>query len=139
MSTDPFHLDRFTEAQATAYEQARRELARGRKQSHWMWFIFPQVAGLGTSAMAQRYAISGVAEAEAYLAHPVLGARLRECVRLVNEAHPTPLATVFGYPDDLKFHSSVTLFDRVEPRAVFADALQVWFGGRPDEGTVRRM
>ena len=136
---DLFRLNRFLEAQADTYDHAHRELERGRKQSHWMWFIFPQVAGLGSSAMAVRYAISGLAEAQAYLDHPVLGPRLLECVALVNAAHPTPLAVVFGYPDDLKFHSCVTLFDRAASGTVFAQALERWFAGTPDQATLQKL
>ena len=116
----------------------------GEKRSHWMWFIFPQVAGLGSSGMAQRYAISGREEAVAYLKHPVLGARLREITAAVNAASGRSLGQVFGYPDDLKFHSSMTLFAEAAlssspEETVFADALQTWFGGKKDEATLKRL
>ncbi len=139
MPTDPYNLTRFVQAQAGTYDQAHRELTRGRKQSHWMWFIFPQMQGLGASSMAQRYALSGLAEATAYLAHPLLGPRLRDCTRLVNQAYPTPLETVFGYPDDLKFHSSITLFDQAEPQTIFSEALKLWFQARPDQPTLSKL
>ena len=122
-SEDPFDLQRFIDAQAPVIEDALAELRAGRKRTHWMWFVFPQIAGLGSSAMAVRYAIGSPAEARAYLAHPVLGDRLRECVRLV-VATSRPLADVFGHPDDMKFRSCVTLFAAVAPaQAVFAEAL----------------
>ena len=139
MSTDPHNLSRFLQAQEDTYPQAHRELSQARKQSHWMWFIFPQIHGLGSSSMAQRYAISGLAEAQAYLAHPILGPRLRDCVALVNQAHPTPLATVLGYPDDLKFHSSITLFNAAESHTIFAEALKLWFHSKPDRATETRL
>ena len=107
---DPFDLQRFVDAQASVYERVRAELRNGRKQSHWMWFIFPQIAGLGHSAMAQRYAISSLREAEAYLKHPVLGPRLRECTRLMLRIEGKSAHDILGSPDDLKFHSSLTLF-----------------------------
>ncbi len=136
--TDSFRLERFVEAQLETYAEARAELAAGRKRTHWMWFIFPQIAGLGSSGMAQRYAISGRAEAEAYLAHDVLGPRLRECTGLVNAREGRAVGEIFGYPDDLKFHSSVTLFGLVEG-GVFEDALRKYFGGKRDEKTVRML
>ncbi len=135
---DLFHLQRFVDAQASTYTQARAELAAGEKRSHWMWFIFPQIQGLGFSSMAQRYAITDLAEAKAYLAHPVLGPRLRECTALVNAINNRTLDQVFGYPDDLKFHSSVTLFAEVEnaPDSVFKQAIAKYFDGRPDRKTL---
>lgn len=135
---DPFHLQRFLDAQASTYTQARTELAAGEKRSHWMWFIFPQIQGLGVSSMAQRYAITDLAEAKAYLAHPVLGPRLRECTALVNAASGRTLDQIFGYPDDLKFHSSVTLFSEAEnsQESVFRQAVAKYFDGRPDRGTL---
>ncbi len=137
---DPFHLRRFLEAQAESYAGARRELAVGQKRSHWMWFIFPQIAGLGSSSMAQHYAIGDLAEARAYLQHPVLGARLTECTELVNQARK-PVSSTFPYPDDLKLHSSMTLFAQAAtalPNA-FAEALTVHFNGQPDQGTLSRL
>ena len=135
---DPFHLQRFVDAQAGTYTQARAELSAGEKRSHWMWFIFPQIAGLGFSSMAQRYAITDLAEAKAYLAHPVLGPRVRECTALVNAVNGRTLDQIFGYPDDLKFHSSVTLFAEAEssPDSVFQQTLMRYFNGRPDRKTL---
>ncbi len=138
---DPFRLQRFVDAQAGIYTQARAELAQGHKRSHWMWFIFPQIAGLGSSSMARRFAISGRDEAVAYLAHPVLGPRLRECTALVNAVENRSLDQIFGYPDNLKFHSSVTLFADVaapqnQPDAVFSAALDKYTNGRPDQATL---
>ncbi len=138
-----FNLERFVEAQASVYAQARAELAAGRKQSHWMWFIFPQIHGLGSSPTARRFAISGLDEAIAYLNHPVLGARLRECTRLVLAIEGRSVSEVFGYPDDLKFHSSMTLFVEAAKRNptansddhVFQDALSKYFSGAPDRAT----
>ena len=103
---DRFDLERFVEAQAGVYEQACAELRAGRKRSHWMWFVFPQIRGLGSSEMAVRFAISGLEEARAYLEHPVLGPRLRECARIVVGVEGKTVEEIFGYPDDLKFHSS---------------------------------
>ncbi len=138
---DPFHLQRFVDAQATTYERARSELAAGQKRSHWMWFIFPQIQGLGSSSMAQRYAITDLGEATAYLAHPILGPRLCECTSLVNAIQHRTLEQIFGYPDDLKFHSSVTLFARVARPgdSVFQTALDHFFGGKRDPGTVSHL
>ncbi len=138
---DDFHLQRFADAQASTYAQAQAELAAGEKRSHWMWFIFPQVRGLGFSATAQRYAISGLEEARAYLRHPLLGARLRECTALVNAAEGRSLNQIFGYPDDLKFHSSVTLFAvaETEPDNVFQAALIKYFNGRRDARTLQEL
>ena len=137
---DPFHLKRFLDAQADIYTQARNELAAGQKRSHWMWFIFPQIAGLGSSSTAQRYAITDLAEARAYLQHPTLGPRLLECTQLVNQANK-PVANIFGYPDDLKFHSSVTLFAQAAPTGPnpFTEALKQHFNNQPDAGTLSRL
>jgi len=107
---DPHNLRRFLDAQASTYTQACSELAAGQKRSHWMWFIFPQIRGLGSSPTAQRFAIVSFEEAAAYLTHPVLGSRLRECTNLANAIEGRSIEAIFGYPDDLKFHSSVTLF-----------------------------
>lgn len=108
MSSGAWDLQRFVEAQATSFARARAELAAGKKRSHWMWFVFPQMRGLGTSAAAERYGIAGRAEAEAYLRHPLLGDRLVDCTRLVAAIHDEPLREIFGSPDDLKFISSMT-------------------------------
>ena len=137
---DPFHLQRFLDAQQSTYSQARAELAEGQKRSHWMWFIFPQIQGLGSSSMAQRFAIADLAEARAYLAHPVLGPRLRDCTALVLAAYPRSLDDILGYPDDLKFHSSVTLFAQADPAGtVFSEALARFFQGKPDQATLHRL
>ena len=137
---DPFDLGRFVAAQAPVYAEALAELRRGRKQTHWMWFVFPQVAGLGRSETARHFAIASRAEAAAYLAHPLLGARLRECTRAVNALEGISAHDVFGTPDDLKFHSSMTLFAAVAPEdPVFAEALAHYFGGRPDPATLERL
>jgi len=131
-------LDRFVAAQDRVFEQVRRELRDGRKRSHWMWFVFPQLSGLGHSAMAQRYAIGSLGEATAYLEHPVLGPRLIECAELVNEVAGRSIGDIFGSPDDLKFHSCMTLFASVaDAPAVFDEALAKYFGGAPDRQTTR--
>jgi uncharacterized protein (DUF1810 family)/quercetin dioxygenase-like cupin family protein len=136
---DPFDLQRFVDAQNPVFDDALVELRAGRKRSHWMWFLFPQIAGLGFSPMAQRYAIRSRAEAEAYLAHPVLGDRLRECVRLV-VAVRRPIAEIFGYPDDMKFRSCVTLFAAAAPgEAVFSEALDACCDGRADPSTLEKL
>lgn len=134
---DPFDLERFVAAQQLVYPSVVDELRNARKRTHWMWFVFPQVIGLGSSTTAIRYALRSLAEAEAYLAHPLLGPRLVECTELVNGIEGRSLNDVFGSPDDLKFHSSVTLFSLLTPgHAAFALALDKYFGGRPDERTV---
>jgi uncharacterized protein (DUF1810 family) len=131
-----FDLARFLDAQAPVIDTVRGELARGRKQSHWMWFVFPQIGGLGRSAMAQRYAIASLAEAIAYAAHPVLGARLRELTALVSAVDGRTAYEIFGTPDDLKFHSSMTLFARAVPdEPLFRHALAKYFAGREDAAT----
>ena len=140
MATDPsdHHLERFVQAQQGVYAEALAELGRGRKTSHWMWFVFPQLAGLGSSAMARRYAVSGLEEAQAYLAHPLLGARLRECAQAAIGPGGRSASRVFGYPDDLKFRSSMSLFERTNPGGdVFAAALDSLCGGARDEQTLR--
>src|SRR5882762_948409 len=122
-------LQRFVDAQDPVFEQVRRELRAGRKESHWMWFIFPQIEGLGQSPMASRYAISSREEAEAYLAHPILGTRLRECTRLVNLVQRRSVEEIFGYPDNLKFRSCMTLFAHVTTdNQIFEDAVRKYFG-----------
>jgi uncharacterized protein (DUF1810 family) len=137
---DPFDLRRFVEAQAPVYEQVRAEMRAGRKQTHWMWFIFPQIRGLGRSAISQHYAIGSREEAVAYLRHPVLGPRLAECTRLVNAVQGSTAHAIFGSPDDMKFHSCMTLFAAVaEPESVFQEALARYFGGRPDNATLERL
>ena len=122
--TDEFDLDRFVRAQEPVMAQVRQELSAGRKRSHWMWFVFPQLAGLGHSAMARRYAISSLAEARAYLEHPLLGPRLVGLTELVNRVEGRSIREIFGSPDDLKFHSSMTLFALARPDvSVFREAL----------------
>ena len=134
MASDPYNLDRFVLAQDPVLAQVCAELAAGHKQSHWMWFIFPQLRGLGASSMAQRYAIGSLAEARAYLDHPLLGERLRSCTQLVNRIAGRSAQAIFGYPDYLKFRSAMTLFARAaagssEP---FREALAKYFAGEED-------
>ena len=132
-----FDLERFVEAQNPVYEQACAELRAGSKQSHWMWFVFPQLKGLGHSSMAARFGIASLKEAEAYLRHPILGPRLIECTRLVTSVKGRSVEEIFGYPDHLKFHSSMTLFAQVGG-GVFVEALEKFFGGRLDGLTLER-
>jgi uncharacterized protein (DUF1810 family) len=137
---DSYDLQRFVDAQDTVYDRVRAELRSGRKQSHWMWFIFPQIAGLGSSAMAQRYAISSLHEAKAYLEHEVLGARLRECTRLVMLAEGKSARAILGTPDDMKFRSCLTLFAHAAPEdQVFRDTLAKYFNGEEDPLTLARL
>jgi uncharacterized protein (DUF1810 family) len=139
MDTD-YNLQRFVDAQAPVYDKVLGELRAGRKQSHWMWFIFPQVAGLGHSEMAQKYAIGSTDEAAAYLAHPVLGPRLRETAQLVAEIDDKTIEEIFGSPDERKFQSSMTLFADVAPdEAVFQANLDKYFDGRADPATLERL
>jgi uncharacterized protein (DUF1810 family) len=136
----PFDLDRFVQAQEPVLADVRRELGEGRKRTHWMWFVFPQIAGLGHSAMAQHYAIASLAEARAYLQHPVLGPRLTQCTGLVNRVQGRSIHQILGSPDDLKFHSSMTLFALAEPgETVFRQALEKYFDGGPDARTVEAL
>ena len=138
--SDRYDLQRFVEAQGGVYEQVCAELRAGRKRSHWMWFVFPQIRGLGSSPMAMQYAISSLEEAKAYLGHAVLGARLRECAGIVVGLDGKTVEAIFGYPDDLKFHSSMTLFAQVEESGgVFGEALKKYFGGEMDRGTLERI
>jgi uncharacterized protein (DUF1810 family) len=136
---DPFNLGRFEEAQAGVYARVCEELRAGEKRSHWMWFIFPQIRGLGRSPMAERFAIGSMDEAKAYLGHPVLGGRLRECTSLVNGVEGRTALEIFGFPDDLKFCSSMTLFAKAGDGAVFRRAIEKYFGGRMDSGTLERI
>ena len=137
---DDFDLERFMAAQAPVYPRVVSELRAGRKQSHWMWFIFPQIEGLGHSAMAQKYAVRSRAEAVAYLEHPVLGPRLRECTRLVNTVVGKDIHAILGSPDDMKFRSSMTLFANVTPdNTDFVTALQKYYDGEFDEATIARL
>jgi uncharacterized protein (DUF1810 family) len=134
---DPFDLQRFVEAQERNYDDALAELKAGRKTSHWMWYVFPQIAGLGSSAMAKAYALGSLAEAKAYLAHPLLGSRLRDCVTAVNAVSGRTAHEIFGSPDDLKFRSSLTLFAEAAPEEpLFRQALAAYFGGEADTRTL---
>ena len=138
--SDPYDLRRFVETQATIYDGALAELRRGRKASHWMWFIFPQIAGLGVSATSQHYSISCLDEARAYLAEPVLGPRLIECISAVNAVEGCSAHEIFGPPDDLKFRSSLTLFAAAAPDIpVFGEALAKYFDGEPDPLTLAKL
>jgi uncharacterized protein (DUF1810 family) len=137
---DPFNLQRFVEAQEPLYERVLAELRAGQKQSHWMWFVFPQIAGLGHSAMAQKYAIASIDEAKAYLAHPLLGPRLRECTQHVLNIEGKTAVEIFDYPDDLKFRSSMTLFAHAAPDdPIFRDTIRKYFNGAFDKVTVRAL
>jgi uncharacterized protein (DUF1810 family) len=137
MSAERFELDRFLTAQAPVFDTALRELQAGRKRTHWMWFIFPQLRGLGHSPRAQFYGIASLAEARAYLAHPVLGSRLAQCTRTVIGSSAPSLHDLFGSPDDLKFGSSMTLFEAAAPDdPTFAQALDRWCDGKRDARTL---
>ena len=133
-----FDLSRFVDAQAPVYAHALAELRRGRKESHWMWFVFPQLAGLGRSPTALFYAIGSLAEARAYLDHPILGPRIIECCETLLALEGRSAAEIFGYPDDLKLRSSMTLFSIADPAlAVFHSVLDKYFIGMPDERTIQ--
>jgi uncharacterized protein (DUF1810 family) len=133
-------LERFVEAQANVYARALAELKAGRKQSHWMWFVFPQIAGLGHSAMAQHYAIQNLAEARTYIADPLLGTRLRECTQAVLDVEGRSAHEIFGAPDDLKFRSSMTLFAHAAPEeTLFRTALHKYFNGEEDPLTLGKL
>jgi uncharacterized protein (DUF1810 family) len=137
---DPFNLQRFVDAQAPVYDAVVRELIAGEKRSHGMWFVFPQIAGLGMSSTSVFYAISSLEEARAYLAHPTLGPRLLDCARLVLAAEGRTAAQIFGGIDAMKFRSSMTLFARADPgRSVFADCLDAFFAGEPDPATLAKL
>lgn len=134
---DIFNLQRFIQAQDPVFERVKNELGAGRKRSHWMWFIFPQFIGLGGSEMSQRYAIHSSEEASAYLKHALLGSRLRTCAQLVLNIPQRSIAEIFGHPDDLKFHSSMTLFAQIAPKdSLFQQALDQYFHGIPDAWTL---
>ena len=134
---DPFDLQRFVTAQAPVIDTVRAELRAGRKRTHWMWFVFPQLRALGHSAMAQHYGIASLAEARAYLAHPLLGPRLVECTGLVCAVQGRSIHDILGSPDDLKFRSCVTLFAAADPAAtLFPQALRTFYGGSPDPRTI---
>ncbi len=138
MDDDPFNLERFVAAQDPVYARVWSELRAGRKDSHWMWFVFPQLAGLGGSEMSRRYAIRSLNEARAYLKHPVLSDRLRECTQLVLDVPDGDLGAIFGSPDDLKFHSSMTLFAcACNDASPFHEAQDRFFGGEDDAATIK--
>ncbi len=137
-ANDPYNLSRFVQAQADDYEQALTEIRRGRKHSHWMWYIFPQFDGLGFSSTSRWYSIKSVAEAEAYLRHPVLGLRLVECAEAVLGVEGRSAFEIFGSPDDMKLRSCATLFARVSPAgSVFDRLLEKFYGGERDGKTLR--
>jgi uncharacterized protein (DUF1810 family) len=139
-ASDPFDLKRFVDAQAPVYRNVVDELRRGRKRSHWMWFVFPQLRGLGASPTAVRYGISSLEEAGAYLRHGLLGPRLRECTELVNQVQGRSVGQIFGSPDDLKLHSSMTLFARAtEDNEDFVALLDKYYDGQKDRLTVERL
>jgi len=136
MVRDAFDLQRFVSAQGNVYETALAEIRRGSKRSHWMWFIFPQIAGLGRSPKARQFAIASLDEARAYLAHPVLGARLRQCVEALQDLDCADAEAVFGGIDALKLRSSLTLFVRAGAGRLFEAALERWFDGEADQATI---
>ena len=136
-SDDPFDLERFVRAQAADYDRALSELRNGEKRSHWMWYIFPQIEGLGNSPMSRRYSIKSAGEARAYLDHPILGPRLRECGSVVNGIAGRSAHDIFGSPDDMKLRSSMTLFARVSGDDVFEQVLGQYFNGQHDSETLR--
>ena len=137
---DPYNLQRFVDAQNPVFERVCAELRTGQKRGHWIWFIFPQLRGLGHSEMATRFAISSREDAEEYLKHPVLGPRLRECTQLVVLVQGRSIDQIFGYPDDLKFRSSMTLFvSATADKQIFNDALQKYFASEPDPLTIERL
>jgi uncharacterized protein (DUF1810 family) len=139
-TSDPYNLRRFIDAQEPVYAQVCAELRQGRKTSHWMWFIFPQIRGLGSSETALYFAIADRHEATSYAAHPVLGARLRECTGLVLQVENKSVEQIFGYPDNLKFHSSMTLFTRTaEDNGAFLHALKKYFSAALDPQTLVRL
>ncbi len=137
---DPFDFERFVKAQNPVYGEVLSELRNGRKTSHWMWFVFPQLRGLGNSPMAARYAISSLEEAAAYLDHPVLGPRLWECCDILMETDGLSADDIFGYPDVLKLRSSMTLFSKAAPApSIFDGILEKYYDGEPDPGTLSRL
>jgi uncharacterized protein (DUF1810 family) len=137
---DPYDLQRFLDAQRESYLQAELELRAGRKDSHWMWYIFPQIKGLGASPMAQKYAIASLGEAKAYLGHSLLGHRLEECTKLVTAVQDRSIEDIFGYPDHLKFHSSMTLFAHAaNDKQIYMEALRKYFRSEFDQQTIARL
>ncbi len=134
---DPFQLARFVAAQEETYDRALRELRRGRKESHWMWYIFPQIDGLGSSSTARRYAIKSADEARAYLSHPILGPRLLQCCQAILAVNGKSASDIFGFPDDMKLRSSMTLFAHVAGSHLeFAQVIEMYFSGHPDDRTI---
>jgi uncharacterized protein (DUF1810 family) len=138
-SRDPYHLERFVLAQDRVFDQVVSELKAGSKQSHWMWFVFPQIRGLGGSPVSVEYAISGREEAKAYVQHSILGPRLKQCTRLVLMVEGRSAHEIFGSPDDMKFRSSMTLFGQVSDDEIFNRALQKFFAGVSDRLTLERL
>jgi uncharacterized protein (DUF1810 family) len=137
---DQYQLQRFVDAQRPVFQDVCKELREGNKRNHWMWFIFPQIKGLGRSDLALKFAISSLEEAQAYLKHPILGPRLRQCSRLVAEVDGRPIEEIFGYPDTMKFRSSMTLFAQATPdNEIFNDCLRKYFGGEPDPATLAQL
>jgi len=137
---DSYNLQRFVDAQDPIFDRVRSELRNGEKRSHWMWFVFPQIQGLGYSMTSRKFAITSLDEAKAYLAHPILGPRLIECAQLVNGVKDRPIGRILGSPDDMKFHSSMTLFATVAPEnPVFSEALQKYFEGSRDRATIQKL
>jgi uncharacterized protein (DUF1810 family) len=136
---DPYNLERFVLAQDPVYRRVISELQAGTKMSHWMWFIFPQIRGLGRSPVAVEYAISGRDEARAYLQHAILGPRLKECTQLVLQVEGRSATEIFGSPDDMKFRSCITLFNQVSDDDIFAKTLQKYFADVPDQLTLDRL
>ena len=136
---NPLNLQRFVDAQSPIFDKVCSELRGGAKRSHWMWFIFPQIKGLGYSQLARKFAISSREEAKAYLEHPILGPRLIECTKLVNLIEGRAIEQIFGYPDDLKFRSCMTLFASATDNQVFVDALRKYFKGTSDPSTLERL
>jgi uncharacterized protein (DUF1810 family) len=138
-SSDPYDLERFVRAQATDYDQALSELREGHKRSHWMWYIFPQIEGLGLSPMSRQYSIKSAAEARAYLDHPVLGPRLQECATVVYNIGGRSAFEILGAPDDMKLRSSATLFASVSGGGIFEQLIQKYFEGQHDEKTLQTL
>jgi uncharacterized protein (DUF1810 family) len=139
-ATDPFDLRRFVSAQSAIYRNVVEELRDGRKRGHWMWYVFPQLRGLGSSPMAARYGISSLEEARAYLRHDLLGSRLRECTQLVNQVQDRSIIEIFGSPDDLKLRSSMTLFAHAaDDSQDFVTLLDKYFYGQQDQLTLARL
>lgn len=137
---DQYNLQRFVTAQQAIFDIVHEELSKGKKRSHWMWFIFPQIQGLGHSEMAFRYAISSLDEAKAYLEHPLLGPRLRDCSTLVAAVDRRSIEDIFGFPDYMKFQSSMTLFARATPdNQIFNECLRKYFDGEADQSTLSRL